>query len=758
MPGQDAARWGALPHWLEQARRATDQPIVLVIDAVNQLANAASALYQLQSVAWPEGVRVLASCTPELEVAPVWHIEPMPALDEAARRRFVTSYLGNFAKSVSTQMMQTLVTAPSCDNPLFLKLVLEELRLRATHESLATCMDELLRRAEPGALFLACLDGLDRDFASYTPQMGTRAARLLAASRRGLTHHELAELLTPPGQARVPDAVLLPLLANLQPYGEMHEGRLQLMHGILADALQARHPDVLVVRRQLMAYFSGGEPWEITEYAYQLLRAEFANTEASIKDMFIGNYDEQEVQNTFKGNIVAHTIYKSFQMNARVVENFSDLRVFLKVWEIDSNVTYNGLNFIGAGKPWQPSDFQDSLVDAWFSSIEPLTAGEVQVLRPEQLGAWLVESRFFFLAKAFLRRLIALQKLRLPDAGAACAIAAMNLADAHFKESEFNDAEALLWQALEHWQRAGLARSRPAIPTLCLLAATLMQLEDAARALPLQEQAIAIHMEGRTEADREACTMATPVALMNAALGHFDEARECALSTLEARRRLLGPMHPDVAETLVVLCEICVRESDMAGAERHLREAVQLLRATVSVGDPFLADFLTKLAILVAARGESAEAEELYDEARRSYQAKDPPFNPNVLSVLFQLSELQDARGDADSSQSSLEELIWLYDNLERVPPAQLFDAARAQVRLGALLTERGEVVQAAEHYSEAYALLKRIPEQEETQSLMTLAREGMGTPVPGPSFAVAGYGQVVQHPVVRYRLNIAGF
>ena len=755
VPVQDAARWAVLPLWLDAAQRITGRPMTLVIDAINQLANAESALYKLQSVNWPDGVRVLVSCTPELDVAPVWHIEPMPALDESARQRFVTSYLGNFAKSVSDPLMHALVSASACANPLFLKLVIEESRVHATHENLATRVDELLRHADAGALFLACLEGLDRDFSFYTPQMATLAARLLAASRRGLTHHELAKLLSSSCQTRVPDAVLLPLLANLQPFGEMHEGRLQLMHAILADALQSRHPDVLSIRRQLMAFFGGREPWAMTECAYQLLRIEFADSEQRLQAMWVGHVDEQEVQRNYEGNHFAYLIGKDAERNVRILKNFSDLRVFLKIWELDFQVAYNGLDCIGAGKPWQLTQFQEAMVDNWFDSINSMSGGEVQALRLERLGAWFVETRLYFLAKAFLKRLMGVQQVLLPDDHAARARAASNLADAHYMEGEYGEAEALLLQALEHWRAAGLAHSLPAIPTLTLLAATLRRLEDNARALPLQEEALAIHMEGRTELDRQACTMATPLALLYAALGRFEEARALALAMLEARRRLLGPVHPDVAETLGVLWEIGVREQDMAGAERHLREAVRLLRLTVRAGDPFLASFLAKLAMLVRARGESAEAEELYEEASRNYQGDEQPFDPTALFVLLQLSELQHSRGDVDAAQSSLQQLIVLCDTSDRASHARVFDAARAHVRLGALRAGREEPAEAAEHFGEAFTLLQRIPKTDETTALIAKAQEGMRAPVPQLSFAVsvAGYSAVVQYPVIRYRL-----
>lgn len=749
LSGQDAERWAELPLLLAQASRVTGRSIVLVLDAINQLAEFPSALDQLEITAWPAGVRLIASCTPDVTVGPAWHIENMPALCEAARREFVTSFLGNFAKSISEPLMQEVVSAPACENRLFLKLVLEEARVHASHESLPARVGDMLKHPGSGALFLACLEEVDRDFAIHASGLATAASRLIGASRRGLTQHELAELLSALGRTRLPDAVLLPLLANLQPYLERHDGRLQLMHTTLADALQARHTAALAVRRQLIDYFNGDDPWALTERAYQLIRIESGNLEKRVQDMYIGKIEGSDASNLSSEEMVAYLFKKDEDSNYRIVKSFGNLPMFVQIWALDSNVVVNALDMIGAGKPWQLTDYQIALVDGWFASIKSLRADALQNLQLVRLGTWFVEMGFFFLAKSFLLRLMDLQRTLVPEDGESCAIVATQLGNVFFMANEFRHAEAILSLALTDWQRAEMAHNHKAIPTLTLLAGTLRRLDQKERALSVQERAMAIHMAPLNEFDREACTIAVVLAVLYAECGYLDKARSLAESTLEAGRRLLGSTHREVALMLDAVSMICVHEQDFTVAERFLREAVQLLRAATPGVEWALANSLFKLGMLREKFDEADDAETIYEEAWASYQLLETRFDPNVLFVLSRLSALKSARGDPEAALSSLQDLLRLCDTSDDAPHTNLLNAARALEQKALLLINRGTKEQAVDCYSQAYALLRRLPATEETIALMAKSRLGMGNATFAASFDVAWGSKYV----VRYHL-----
>lgn len=763
LPLQDAERWTALPLWLARAVQASGRSIVLLLDAVNQLTDAAAALDQLEHMAWPAGVRLIASCTPDLELAPAWHQLAMPALDAAARRDFVAAYLGNFSKSISASLMHTFADAAACDNRLFLKLVLEEVRIHASHESLATLVAELLRHADSGALFLACLAGLDGDFASHGRGLATAAARLLGASRRGLTQHELAELLAAPGQARLPDAIVLPLLANMQPYLEQHGGRLQLMHAILAEAVQADHRTTLATRNALSAYFSGDQPWALTERAYQAIRIEFADSQKLVQNMFVGELDEIEADTRPGESHLMYLFRRHEESNQRIVQSFASMPVFLQIFALDTTIALNGLETIGAGKPWQSTDSQLALVDAWFASLDAMTVEVSTTAQLVGLGGWFIERGFVLLAETFLARLLDWQRKRAPGQRAACAAIATQLGKAQLADRAYDAAVATLTAAVEDWDGAALAAgsvdsqvtNEGTIAALTLLARALRRLDQPHLALPLQERAMGIHTAALARFDEQACDIAIMLALIYAECGKPEQARALAESTLTAARELLGPAHRDLAPMLEVAAAICMRGDDLAASERFQRAAIVLLRSAPPGGQWALANALSALGALREKMAEDGATEAIYEEAWTHYLAADATADAGAMFVLQRLGALKWARGDREGALTCLEQVLDLCDTGDDAPASDRLAAARTCLHMAVLLVEQGEPAQAGDRYSEARKLLARLPQTEETRALMTQARQREGAPAeaPAPSFAAnAAAPYTVSATVVRYQ------
>ena len=55
--------------------------------------------------------------------------------------------------------------------------------------------------------------------------------------------------------------------------------------------------------------------------------------------------------------------------------------------------------------------------------------------------------------------------------------------------------------------------------------------------------------------------------------GRYEKAEPLFLQTLEARRRVLGPQHPDTMETVARLRQLYLDQGKQEQAERLLREA-----------------------------------------------------------------------------------------------------------------------------------------------------------------------------------------
>lgn len=223
--------------------------LVLTLDAINQFSQRDAALERLSKLRWPMRILLVMTGTPDvlpvlgrihntLQESSGWHLEMLPPLALSERQRLCEDRLAQVSKSLSDSQMTQLIQAPVCNSPLFLHLTIEELCLHARHEALPTALNALLACTDPGSLFISLLESSDKDYSA--PRLATRAACFIAASRRGLTHGELAYLLEESltTNSKIADHDLVPLLARLAPWCQSSDGRLQLLHGILTAALQ----------------------------------------------------------------------------------------------------------------------------------------------------------------------------------------------------------------------------------------------------------------------------------------------------------------------------------------------------------------------------------------------------------------------------------------------------------------------------------------------------------------------------------------
>ncbi|SFE00771.1 protein of unknown function [Phytobacter palmae] len=238
----DHHAWQQVMERVQRFRQRENATLVLILDAINQFDKPELAIHRLQQLEWPSRVLLVLTATPEvqslLEQQKIeWKCRPLPALTQEERGALCQASLSQVSKSLSGELTGQLIAAPACNNPLFMRLVLEELCLHARHEALSEKLAALLACAEPGALFISVLQASDHDFS--LPKLATRAACAIAAARRGLTHGELSRILAIYPSLKVPDSELVPLLARLAPYCQNSDGRLRLLHNTLSQALQS---------------------------------------------------------------------------------------------------------------------------------------------------------------------------------------------------------------------------------------------------------------------------------------------------------------------------------------------------------------------------------------------------------------------------------------------------------------------------------------------------------------------------------------
>lgn len=189
-------------------------------------------------------------------------------------------------------------------------------------------------------------------------------------------------------------------------------------------------------------------------------------------------------------------------------------------------------------------------------------------------------------------------------------------------------------------------------------------------------------------------------------LGIYDTAGTLLEKALETRRRVLGPSHLDVGESLNALGELRRQKGDYKGAEVVLREAVALNRSLAGGGDPRLAESLNHLGKVLLAKGEHAEAEAVLREAlsinRRSLGAD----HVQVGESLNNLGAVLYARGDDAGAEPLFREGLEV--RRKRMGPDHPLVAASLN-NLASLLSRKGDYAEAEGASREALAVYRKL-------------------------------------------------
>ena len=285
--------------FLEQA--AANGKLVIIIDALNQLE---SGLDDLTWLHWqlPPNIKLVFSFKLGEEkgenLARSLALENKALLDQvkpfetlADRKSLVAQYLSHFLKELDEDNIETIINSQGAVNPLFLKVLLSELRVFGSHNNLRELIKNRFGQT-PLSAFEAVLERIEKDpaYSAVEPlKLVPHIFGWLTHSKNGLSVTELAELLLKSGltedyQAAF-DAVQL-LLRQLRPYLSRRDGRIDFFYESFFLAACKRYtlthsfakPDA-EWHRDLVGYFAGLSPTApryLSEIAYQYAHAGMA--------------------------------------------------------------------------------------------------------------------------------------------------------------------------------------------------------------------------------------------------------------------------------------------------------------------------------------------------------------------------------------------------------------------------------------------------------------------------------------------------
>ncbi|HEX9746183.1 MAG TPA: DUF4062 domain-containing protein [bacterium] len=282
IPNEPSQLIKSFTNWLHIV--AMREKAVIILDALNKLEEPENTRrLEWLPVHIPDNIRLIVSSLPGLSLDELknreWQFYEVEKLDRSERVKLIRNYLNQYSKSLDDDRSKRIVENDSTGNPLYLRSLLEELRLFGVHENLDRAIDYYSSSESIQVLYSKILRRLERDYETEWPGLVQDAMTFLWASRRGLTESELLDLL---GAAGKP----LPRMQWSQFYSAVRKllitrsGLIGFSHDYVREAIGDRYLITPKTRQKvhlkLAEYFAarGKNPRTVNELSWQLAESE----------------------------------------------------------------------------------------------------------------------------------------------------------------------------------------------------------------------------------------------------------------------------------------------------------------------------------------------------------------------------------------------------------------------------------------------------------------------------------------------------
>lgn len=289
-----------LPELLSRLR--TENGVVIIIDGINQMSGGIEMLSWLPT-AMPVGFKLLLSMKTDDQTASLikrcereqsfasFHLEPF-----LNKKELINTYLSLYLKALDDDLIAQICSLPGSDNPLFLKVLLYELRAFGAFPQLKA---EIERFGDgPVSAFTAMLERLEDDsaFDVIDPaQTVPLLIGLIACARNGLSEAELVhcfkQKFTCSDETAIRGTIRF-YLRQIRPYISRRNGRTDFLYEQLKIAACERYNRDLTTFHIVLAQcflsfadpssdgsFLAGSERGLTEYAWQLRACDFPAAE-----------------------------------------------------------------------------------------------------------------------------------------------------------------------------------------------------------------------------------------------------------------------------------------------------------------------------------------------------------------------------------------------------------------------------------------------------------------------------------------------
>ncbi len=178
---------------------AEDKPLLIVVDAINQIVDVDNAKLLNWLPAPTKNIKILFSTLEDdrtMEVFknrnyPIFILQPL-SVDR--RSLLVKNYLKLYAKTLTDKQVERIVTDSQCENTLVLKTLLDELINFGIYEKLDDRIEYYLKADTIDDFYQTLLESYENDYKEYSEDFVKDVLSLIAVSKNGLTEDEILSI------------------------------------------------------------------------------------------------------------------------------------------------------------------------------------------------------------------------------------------------------------------------------------------------------------------------------------------------------------------------------------------------------------------------------------------------------------------------------------------------------------------------------------------------------------------------------------
>ena len=671
------------PLWL--AKAAARGRFILVLDALNQLEDKDNA----PDLGWlphffPGNVRViLSTLTAEKERGFTaegaegakeqawrrqyealkkrgWQTVHVELLTREERKRLIEGYLARFARKLSTDAVDKIIAAQQTANPLYLKALLDELRVYGDHDTLGQRIDHYLQAGTIDALYEKILERYEGDYEHDRKGLVRDVMSHIWASRRGLSEAELRELLGKENEP-MPRAYWSPLYLAAEESLVSRSGLLSFFHDYLRKAVEDKYlrdkEQKRLAHLRLADYFDKRalDARKADELPWQLMQTEkWERLKDCITNipMFV-----KLMTDATKYELMGYWLAMGDRFD--MVESYNiALYTALSRWEQTQGRVFLRRFMV----------FLRMIIPSYFWRMLPTltlpwdqTRSSVDTVPLDLIADFLYLNAKYTGAEPLFRMSLAIREKLLGKKHPATATSLTKQALLLCDKGDFADAEALFLRALAINEKV-LGKEHPATATgLNNLALVLQRRGDCAGAEPLFRRALAIDEKVLGKEHPATVTTLNNLAAIFYYKKDYAGAEPIYHNVLAICKKVFGQDHPYVAATLFNLANLFCAKGRYKNAEPLYREALAIREKVLKTGHPDIAQSLNGLALLRQRRGDYADAEALFRRAlaiREKALGKEHPDTATSLENLAQLLQATNRLAEAEPLSRSMVEIF----------------------------------------------------------------------------------------------------